>query len=1081
MKYYDYLAVTAFLDESPVIRLSASIEAVSALDGLVPDVTADFTSACCEYRKRLSENCAHYAQANSIRDNQLDSYLYNPALFLAFGKGDSIALVLVDDFDPLISITMDIESPVTTCSLAFCPDLSSLDMPTSVRGYFKPLHAILDGEAPAAVNANGRAPMYKPSTHRFQTQQPLLMRSDLTFNGLASLGGGLTWQDAIANAVAIKIDEVLCELRQKAQTASFDLYTSADLKPGALTFTLLDPQEHAGFTLLMFANNYSVATAVLQGIRSLTIGDVANSDVKAVVHASDGHAVLWDLAAPFRQEKKAPSIPFEGNHVFSRTHSTLAVSYPAFEDPDSVATPSGYLRVTASLNVNPGHFPAVEARLLEAVPQLRHSYKPCTLPEQAFRLFTVGSSDLDLHLPSDLLTFGKGTDMIRTRDFINLTRTLLETFRISHPHLLAEDKTPEQWLRDTDETGLTDLCSNLTIPYPSTRAGKNPFSACPFQHHEPLMAILMRLRMMLFYDRGGTPRANTPRSSARFNQQFLESRMRPLGIPKSMRRTIAYMYQDFSNCLADPFLFDGVLDLYDAFATLYEVLTDFLPRQFARCAPSERAYFFKEHLIDELSAHIDALQNAMIHRVSGREQADARDMSVDFRGGLNNLVSAVDVPMKCGLGLIRLISPSLTRRHLAGITHFSMHPRTVCRRPNLGKQADIDPQGAPRLTHVRIDVRHLFSPAEFINYLHETAHVLLDVILRDDVILSEDEPANTSLLTSDFLDGENLNNSAAMAERIEEVIVGQLTHYLVFRGDWKLFLKHYVSAYSLQPASNSGSELQAMASFCEVMIRGFLIVDPISRLVKVHGDDPRAWESHPDGQLDDEGEVVMQSAEARDRFLSIVEEFGIYFRRADQFFSAGYGYKDYCIGQFEDIYPRALPKCSSAFHIARDAYRVFASEKFPLNAGLASRQWAAFVEAVGDAFDSGVPLFPVSSVRRWFGFEADEEMVDDLILLCELLRKYFEFCYDGSEGRSFHLQRNITGENPTGEVDYSLNGSAKQWHRFQLDTAYGKLFCADVNVRRNRVLREIVIMKSLWGISTKLRSRRLGELYASTR
>ena len=49
-------------------------------------------------------------------------------------------------------------------------------------------------------------------------------------------------------------------------------------------------------------------------------------------------------------------------------------------------------------------------------------------------------------------------------------------------------------------------------------------------------------------------------------------------MPISLRRSIRYLYQSFSKALTDPCMFDVVLDLFDAFATLHALLN----RAFAR-------------------------------------------------------------------------------------------------------------------------------------------------------------------------------------------------------------------------------------------------------------------------------------------------------------------------------------------------------------------------------------------------------------------------------------------------------------------------------------------------------------------
>jgi hypothetical protein len=47
------------------------------------------------------------------------------------------------------------------------------------------------------------------------------------------------------------------------------------------------------------------------------------------------------------------------------------------------------------------------------------------------------------------------------------------------------------------------------------------------------------------------------------------------------------------------------------------------------------------------------------------------------------------------------------------------------------------------------------------------------------------------------------------------------------------------------------------------------------------------------------------------------------------------------------------------------------------------------------------------------------------------------------------------------------------WNIFQLDSTHGGLFCVDPVVRRERIRREVVILKTLWDLSTRIRAERL--------
>src|SRR5207247_624457 len=108
------------------------------------------------------------------------------------------------------------------------------------------------------------------------------------------------------------------------------------------------------------------------------------------------------------------------------------------------------------------------------------------------------------------------------------------------------------------------------IPFP--RLNLLPTKVGPA--HVPLMHLLQTVRRRLV---ASTAKRDSSGGRPRFDTDLLGRRMRQLQLPWPLRHTIEYLFQNFARCIADPYLFDSVLDLYDVFAALYSWLTVQLP------------------------------------------------------------------------------------------------------------------------------------------------------------------------------------------------------------------------------------------------------------------------------------------------------------------------------------------------------------------------------------------------------------------------------------------------------------------------------------------------------------------------
>ena len=172
---------------------------------------------------------------------------------------------------------------------------------------------------------------------------------------------------------------------------------------------------------------------------------------------------------------------------------------------------------------------------------------------------------------------------------------------------------------------------------------------------------------------------------------------RQYGLPVSLRRTIEHLYQVFAATLGDPFLFDSVLDLYDAFATFHAILVKYLPelrRQETGRGPKEELGALDQGRVEQLAHFVDALQNALSHRIQkAYPEPHIRETGIDFRAGLNQTILASDAVLTSGVGLLRRHAwqndEKNTRTARTGaVAHISPLPGVGCYPLELGTEKD---------------------------------------------------------------------------------------------------------------------------------------------------------------------------------------------------------------------------------------------------------------------------------------------------------------------------------------------------------------------------------------------------------
>ena len=95
--------------------------------------------------------------------------------------------------------------------------------------------------------------------------------------------------------------------------------------------------------------------------------------------------------------------------------------------------------------------------------------------------------------------------------------------------------------------------------------------------------------------------------------------------------------------------------------------------------------------------------------------------------------------------------------------------------------------------------------------------------------------------------------------------------------------------------------------------------------------------------------------------------------------------------------------------------------------------------------------------------------MNPLFLICSCLKEYRP---DPKENKIFdkliHLPRDVK----TRKIDYN-QGKDRRWYEFQIEKGATSMFCPVPTSRRQRLRKQIVLLKTFWGISALQRDQQL--------
>lgn len=321
---------------------------------------------------------------------------------------------------------------------------------------------------------------------------------------------------------------------------------------------------------------------------------------------------------------------------------------------------------------------------------------------------------------------------------------------------------------------------------------------------------------------------------------FLEFIPLLYGLPAPLRQDATCLFQQFICAVTNAHLFDLVLDLLDAFATLHHVLCQIFPRDLCQKKHLGLARPLHPEIANRIAQYVGTLHQALHHRIHrAYPEAPLRDIGL-LRGDVYGFIQTAEAPLKCGVGLVAnehsswAMKQTYRRRDLLGIfTHVGVTNGIRAVHQNLGVEKKA------RLAYFATDVTHLMHVGSYVDYLHEAAHVALESLIshheeiKGHLVksgeLSSDESKDTE--TAKDLRGNinALKQFAGMSEdagsqrmRLSEIFVHSLTYKLLCPGEPKLFLRFFISRFSASPENSGFPLVQTIHRFSEVFCVVFL-------------------------------------------------------------------------------------------------------------------------------------------------------------------------------------------------------------------------------------------------------------------
>ncbi|RBP36862.1 hypothetical protein DES53_1153 [Roseimicrobium gellanilyticum] len=811
------------------------------LDESFERVHKEIAHICHTFKSRVNE---YSAAAYPDEREKVEPCLFEPLGYLPVGHADVLLMTLLDDLDPIHFITAQCSTTVEEVAVGFAPTMESLKDTSDAPSEFD--DCIVD----VIDFVKQGLPKSKDGTEALETQDnpvpqeaprrlpPLLLFSRIKLGVLGLLGQSIEFQTAIFRAIVKDCLAALDVLYSEAKGGHLAEFEIEDSSVKATRITLLDLQGQEEIGMLIATDNFTIAAAILSRVQGLTLEDL---DRLGVMSKTKIQSQRWLQGAKelLNDTKEGAPANFDESVVFSHalrwTRTTLAVRADAFMEPASSGI-RGFIDLVSSTNIAVGHQQKLDEALKELQKKMdeRRDAEGGSPPRpKKYYQQLMGHADLLIHQCSPSADSKR---LLRTGDAFLQIRSLI----MSMSSAGAGGMMPRH---------LVGLTSWPTVPVPDRGAFRRELH----EHFPVLQKILpiIRWRMVdtdnLVHHAPEVLRGEAEDQIAiiKFRQQVLGDRKlekhgfcpcalshRPKSylLPNSLVRTVQYLFQNYSTLLANPFVFDTVLDLHDCFSSLYQTLMNHIPELFGGPYPDgDEPPILRQvpaEVVAQISRYVSALHRAMEQRLyHAFPEESHRDMDVDFRGGLNQLISGADALVKSAMGFVKRFAlprntfsdeaehpaDEMPRFDVFGVVNrIDFEPEIVATSLWLGTE------NLSRLAIIRSDVPHLCVVASYLDFIHEVGHI---VFAEHRTPRGKDVPPLLPLVPLKTPTEDLLN----------EIYTHALTTLLVCRDDPKVFARHSMLGFAL--ATRHGADLssryQGYLAFC---FEVFIVVECLTKL-----------------------------------------------------------------------------------------------------------------------------------------------------------------------------------------------------------------------------------------------------------
>lgn len=874
-RYHSCLFTAISLDAEWTRR--AHIEANHSPKSSMDDAFEAISSRCEGYKRRVEKNGAAQGLVRDDPDGKKQARwdcLYSPLEYVPLGHDDALSLVIFDDFDPFVNVTGQCPTTVEEMAVGYIPDLEHLAQGWREEDRIFIDRARLAMGKPEAVFSKGEELPALLVFSRFKVnglgslgmgslQHVALMRALIR-----CLGQTLLQMESAA----------VSEGKEKSLMGTFEIGTK-DLQATRFMMVDLLGQEELGLVYFVSNWSIAAAiNSRIQCLKFEEVLSADGSGCfKEEFLSAEWYKTLCEFYSDIKDTENLEPNPnnaatvhevlfekIQHTHPLRWVRSTPAVQKKVFyQAPEGIpeGLVRGWIDATTHLRIAPGH----QSRAQEATKCVGQkagdedgglkmgAVFTCLdsltkgVTKDDFTIHQLGASDLAL--PHADFNPSDPKRLVPVRDFLSRVYALMQIAGGNGDEfqggINGQQKAAAERSRQRHGRLIVGANTFCGIPVPVLHGSDGSTILSPEyddSKHWALLEIVLpvlKRRMMLSPCPVKTPNtADDPieedlrRYWAEWNSRLTRSGLREgrkmgenwgalapsnicgharkCGLPQTLIRTLEFVYHNFTTLLANPLAFDSVLDLYDIFASFHRVVTQELPRV---CSESP----LDKRRVDMIARLIDAVHRSLEHRMYRLFPENSnRDMDIDFRGGLNALVSSADGVLKLGVGVLRhhlLKEAQGDRARVGVVTRIGFRQGISANALRLGVESNA------RLGIVETDVPHLYHLPSYVDFLHEAFHLVYDAARN---------PGRKEGVTPMLPTVPRDSGDLTIEGRLAEIFANMLTTMFVCGDNPELLAEHMVIQYATRGMDETDPEI--IGNLIELICHLYVVCQSIQYL-----------------------------------------------------------------------------------------------------------------------------------------------------------------------------------------------------------------------------------------------------------